>query len=108
MERNKKWLAGFLLLSVAALAQNVGPGRHRVAVAAGPAVCINSPVCACVVVGSQQREFCTSTQSAWHATTNGANITVEAIGGGGGGGGAYSAGSSGNGGQGIVVITYTP
>jgi hypothetical protein len=122
-----RWLL-FFALPAACLSQTGLAPSHTGALAGAVAGCINSPVCPCVVVGSQQREFCTSSVT-WHGVTNGANITVEAIGGGGGGdlditGGCCIQGGAGggsgfashgvgvtrggNGAQGIVVITYTP
>ena len=86
---------GLLLPLMGAGQMSIQPGRATVASGAVITVCPH------VTVGSQIREFCTSSVT-WHATTTGANITVEAIGGGGGGyfdGGAVSGTAGGGGGE---------
>src|SRR5580692_6905268 len=96
-----KALFYLILLGVGVLFPSQNPGPSVTGSQAGViAGCVNAPVCPCVIVGSTQREFCTSSVS-WSATTNGSNITVEAIGGGGGGyfDGSGSSTSGGGGGE---------
>jgi hypothetical protein len=71
----------------------VSTGNHRKIFSGTP----TPPVgCTRVVVSpTVYRDFCTASTT-WSATTNGSNITVEAIGGGGGGCSAYHGGSNTN------------